>query len=114
MVTPPPVSAWLDLVERALREDLGAGDVTSTCVFTADQLGAARIEARQELIVCGLPVAEQVFASVDPSLAFRPLCAEGVSISAGIPLAEIRGPLLGIAGEEVSPHGEMGYCCETS
>jgi nicotinate-nucleotide pyrophosphorylase (carboxylating) len=103
MVTPPPVSAWRDLVERALREDLGAGDATSTCVFAPDRLGAARIEARQDLIVCGLPMAHQVFASLDPSLAFRPSCAEGEAVSAGVCLAEVRGPVLGIlAGERTA------------
>jgi nicotinate-nucleotide pyrophosphorylase (carboxylating) len=103
MVTPPPASAWRDLVELALREDLGAGDATSTCVFAADQLGAARIEARQDLVVCGLPVADRVFASVDTSLAFRPLCVEGEAVSAGARLAEIRGPVLGIlAGERTA------------
>jgi nicotinate-nucleotide pyrophosphorylase (carboxylating) len=103
MVTPPPASAWRDLVELALREDLGAGDATSTCVFAADQLGAARIEARQDLVVCGLPVADRVFASVDTSLAFRPLCAEGEAVRAGARLAEIHGPVLGIlAGERTA------------
>jgi nicotinate-nucleotide pyrophosphorylase (carboxylating) len=103
MVTLPPVSAWRDLVERALREDLGAGDATSSCVFAPDRRGTARIEARQDLIVCGLPVAEQVFASVDPSLAFRPFCAEGEAVAAGGRVAEIRGPVLGIlAGERTA------------
>ena len=103
MVTPPPVFAWRDLVERALREDLGAGDATSICVFAPDRLGTARIEARQDLVVCGLPVADQVFASLDPSLAFLPCCAEGASVAAGVALAEIRGPLLSIlAGERTA------------
>jgi nicotinate-nucleotide pyrophosphorylase (carboxylating) len=103
MVTLPPVSAWRDLVERALREDLGAGDATSTCVFAPDQLGGARIEARQDLIVCGLTVAQRVFASVDPSLAFQPCCAEGQAVASGAPLAEVRGPVLGIlAGERTA------------
>ena len=48
-------------------------------------------------------MADRVFASVDPSLAFRPLCVEGEAVSAGSRLAEIRGPVLGIlAGERTA------------
>jgi nicotinate-nucleotide pyrophosphorylase (carboxylating) len=103
MVALPPFSAWRELVERALLEDLGAGDATSSCVFAPDQLGAARIEARQELVVCGLPVASRVFACVDPALEFGSLRAEGERVPAGAPVAEIRGPVLGLlAGERTA------------
>ena len=62
MPYPPPRATWLPLVEAALAEDLGPGDATSLALIEPDQKGEARLEARQELVVCGLEVAREVFA----------------------------------------------------
>jgi nicotinate-nucleotide pyrophosphorylase (carboxylating) len=96
----PPAATWRDLIERALAEDLGAGDVTSRSVVDPDRAGEARVEARQALVVCGLPVAAAVFAHVDPDLGFEALAREGACVDAGAVLGRLRGRLLSILEAE--------------
>ena len=60
-----------ELIERALTEDLGAGDLTSEAVVPEGARARARIEQRARGVVAGLDVAEAVFATVDPGLDFR-------------------------------------------
>ncbi|PMV79364.1 nicotinate-nucleotide diphosphorylase (carboxylating), partial [Pseudomonas sp. FW306-2-2C-B10A] len=59
-----PDAAWQPLLEAAIAEDLGTGDVTSEITFGASDRAAGYIEARQELVVCGLALAQAVFHRV--------------------------------------------------
>src|SRR5258705_13039769 len=81
----PPPRLWRALVERALDEDLGSGDVTSALVVPADAEAPGVIEARQDLVACGLEVARAVFAVLEPRLAFQPAAADGEAVAAGTP-----------------------------
>jgi len=49
-------------VTAALAEDIGLGDATARALLPAEMPGRARIEAREELVVCGLEIAREVFA----------------------------------------------------
>ncbi|MEE9606852.1 MAG: carboxylating nicotinate-nucleotide diphosphorylase [Myxococcota bacterium] len=99
----PPARTWQTLVELALREDLGSGDATTPLVIEEDRAGAARIEARQGLVVCGLAVVEAVFREVDPRIAFHSHAREGARVEAGRCLAVVAGPLRAIlAGERTA------------
>ncbi|MGH7896074.1 MAG: carboxylating nicotinate-nucleotide diphosphorylase [Candidatus Binatia bacterium] len=55
----PRVEALLDL---ALREDVGEGDHTSQATVPPEARASGRLLAKQQLVVCGLPLAERVFA----------------------------------------------------
>ena len=91
-----------ELVDRALAEDLGAGDATTAAVVPPGARAQARIEQRAEGIVDGLPVAEAVFARLDPSVRFRPLAEPRAWRSGGV-AAEIAGPAAAIlTGERVA------------
>ncbi len=96
----PPAQSWRRLVELALEEDVGPGDATTPVVVEADRRGNARIEARQDLVACGLGVAGAVFHAVDPQLRFEPRVAEGASVPAGEVLAEVAGSLRAILTAE--------------
>jgi nicotinate-nucleotide pyrophosphorylase (carboxylating) len=96
----PPSRSWQHLVELALEEDIGPGDATTPLVVEAGRAGHARIEAREDLVACGLPVAAEVFLAVDPEIDVRALAEEGASIRAGDPLAEIHGELRSILAAE--------------
>ena len=56
--------------------------------------------AKAEGVLAGLPMAEAVFKAVDPSLAWRPLAAEGARLSPGQAVAEVEGPLAAILRAE--------------
>jgi nicotinate-nucleotide pyrophosphorylase (carboxylating) len=92
----PPRSAWLPLVERALAEDVGSGDVTSDAILAPGAVGSALVVARQPLVVCGLDVAEAVFAAVHPSLTIERLWNEGEARERNLPLLRARGSLRSI------------------
>ncbi|HEY1358837.1 MAG TPA: carboxylating nicotinate-nucleotide diphosphorylase [Thermoleophilaceae bacterium] len=66
-----------DLIERALAEDVGAGDVTAASVVPADARADATIEQREPGVIAGLEPAARVFAKLDPDLTFEPLVPEG-------------------------------------
>jgi nicotinate-nucleotide pyrophosphorylase (carboxylating) len=91
------------LIRLALEEDVGTGDVTSRCVVPSHALARAFIEAKGEGVVAGLPVAQRVFALLDPSLSFTFLSTDGADVSLGERVAEIGGPARSIlAGERTA------------
>jgi nicotinate-nucleotide pyrophosphorylase (carboxylating) len=99
----PPRHAWVPLVEWALAEDLRSGDVTTRSIVPVEAAGRARIEARQPLTVCGLALAREVFAQVDPALRFEARVADGTRTAAGDAVAELHGSLHAIlAGERTA------------
>jgi len=107
----PPRATWQPLVDLAVAEDLGTGDVTSAAIFGSGDSLSGWIEARQPLIVCGLPVAEAVFEAVDASVAFEAEVVEGASVAAGQILARLRGPARGILAGERTALNFLGRLC---
>ena len=106
----PAAATWLPLVDFALAEDLGPGDVTSEAVIPAAAQGEARIEAREPLVVCGLPIAEVILLRVAEDLQLYRTVAEGESVEAG-PLLRIRGPLRAILAAERTALNFLGRMC---
>jgi len=80
-----------DLIRRALEEDVGPGDATSLALVEAGRQVEAVIQARQDLVVCGGPVARAVFAAVDPALVCTTVVPDGRSAGAGDVLMTLRG-----------------------
>ena len=66
------------LVARALAEDLGDGDVTTTATVAPDVRAQAVIRQKAPGVIYGLDVAEQVFRALDPEATFSREVAEGV------------------------------------
>jgi len=95
--TPPPPLFTCDpvfdveLVRRALAEDIGRGDVTTQATIPAGARAAARIVGRVGGVVAGLPVAALAFRLLDPRVTFEPLAAEGQHVEAGTTLARLAG-----------------------
>ncbi len=107
----PPPSAWRPLVELALAEDLGPGDVTTPLVVPAAARGQARIEARQPLVTCGLPVAWAVFEAVDPHLAVQAQVEEGEQVSDGAVLLRVTGCVRSILAAERTALNFLARLC---
>jgi nicotinate-nucleotide pyrophosphorylase (carboxylating) len=79
-----------DLIDRALAEDLGEGDLTTLAVVPPGARARARIEQKAAGVPAGLGVAEKVFERVDPELRWQVHAAEGEWREGG-PLAELAG-----------------------
>ncbi|MBI3884145.1 MAG: carboxylating nicotinate-nucleotide diphosphorylase [Opitutae bacterium] len=80
------------LIDLALDEDAGLGDVTSRAIFPARHRSRAVIDAKQDLVVCGLEVAARVFARVDPALKTKLLARDGDRVKKGAIVLRVEGP----------------------
>jgi nicotinate-nucleotide pyrophosphorylase (carboxylating) len=82
----------LHLIDLALEEDAGLGDVTSRAIFPAKHTSKAYISAGHDLVVCGLDLAAEVFARVDPALRTKALVRDGDQVKKGATILRITGP----------------------
>ncbi|HOB86065.1 MAG TPA: carboxylating nicotinate-nucleotide diphosphorylase [Bacillota bacterium] len=89
-----------DLVARALKEDLGAGDLTTQAVVPPGKRGRGEILAREQGVIAGLPLAEAVFLELDPTLQFHPQVEEGAELAPGKVVARVEGSLASILSAE--------------
>ena len=79
------------LVNQALNEDIGSGDITAELVGEDETLHA-RVITREPGVLCGRAFAETVFATVDASLLVSWHCADGDVLAADDLLFEVSGP----------------------
>ena len=80
------------LIELAIEEDLGRGDVTTAAVIGDDGAAArANLVAREPLVVFGLDIAEAVFRRVEPAIAFEGQANAGDAVDAGAVVAVVSG-----------------------
>ena len=70
----PDIRALIDL---ALAEDIGTGDITSLATIPADRTATAVMLAKDTGVLSGIDVAEEVFRTVDPDLEFTALKGNG-------------------------------------
>lgn len=96
---------WLGLDElllAALKEDVGTGDITTMSCIPAKNRSEAYYLIKEDGVLCGLSVAERVFALVDPSIVVTPLAQDGERVQKGDVVATVTGPSRGIlTGERV-------------
>ena len=65
------------VVDAALAEDLGSGDVTTEALFEPGQTCLAHLLLKEPGVVCGLPTVEAVFRALDADVEVEPLAADG-------------------------------------
>ena len=91
------------LVELALREDIGEGDVTSNILIPSECPAKGMIVVRESGVIAGLPVVELVFRILDSKLEFRPSILDGKEVRGGERIAEVIGGAKAIlAGERTA------------
>jgi nicotinate-nucleotide pyrophosphorylase (carboxylating) len=93
-----------EVVERALAEDVGSGDLTTDAIVPAGQRRRARVLLEQAGVVSGVPVVEAVFRALDADVRVRALLPEGTRVDdVPAPVAELEGPARAIlTGERVA------------
>ncbi|HSK05946.1 MAG TPA: carboxylating nicotinate-nucleotide diphosphorylase [Acidimicrobiia bacterium] len=85
-------SDYAEIVGRALSEDLGElGDITSDACIPETAESDAFFVGRAEGVIAGLEVAAYVFETLDPSLSFVPVIADGDQVGPGDRAARISG-----------------------
>jgi len=91
------------LVEQALFEDVGFGDVTSESTIPEDQQSHATLLCKETGILSGIEIAQLVFHLVDDRIVMKPLLADTSLIQKGKTIATLDGPTRGILlGERVA------------
>lgn len=80
------------IIDIALREDIGSGDITSEWTVSADAVAEAELIAKEEGIIAGLDVADLVFQRVNKRIKLMRRIEDGKRASIGDVIAEVRGP----------------------
>jgi nicotinate-nucleotide pyrophosphorylase (carboxylating) len=81
------------LIDMALTEDIGPGDITTMHTIAADAAGRAMIVAKEDLVIAGLDVARRVFERLDDRVRFAAGYADGDRVTRGRTVVELSGPL---------------------
>jgi nicotinate-nucleotide pyrophosphorylase (carboxylating) len=89
-----------EVIDRALAEDLGEGDVTTEALIPGDKQGMGLIVAKKEGILAGMDVAEQVFHRIDPELTVEVFLEEGARVKPGSEVARVSGSIASILKAE--------------
>ena len=95
-----PESVVREIVERALAEDVGTGDITTAALVEAGRRCRAEILAKAEGVVAGLAVAEATFHAVDPAISFEHAVRDGDRVQAGTVVARLAGEVAPILTAE--------------
>ena len=79
------------LIDMALAEDIGSGDITSESLIPANLQAKTTILAKAEGVLAGIDLAKLVFIKVDPDLKFKTLRKDGVKLNPGDIIATVNG-----------------------
>jgi nicotinate-nucleotide pyrophosphorylase (carboxylating) len=99
----PPPHIIRSIVRRALKEDIGYGDLTTDATVPPDAVTTGVIIARASGVIAGLPIASAVFAELDERIHLDAVVTDGDTVGPGDLVARINGstrPIL--TGERVA------------
>ena len=99
-VLPPLPPSVFRLIDLALDEDLGRGDLTSEAIFGEHDQTRATLLAKSALCLSGLDVAQAVFHRVDARIVCQPLYRDGSLVRPGTPVMNVEGPVRGVLAAE--------------
>ena len=100
-ITDALAPATLDeLIQSALAEDIGAGDVTTDAVIPTDMTCRGKIVCKEDGVIAGLSVAARVFATVDERITFDAKTRDGEKVQEDQIVARISGPARGMLKAE--------------
>ncbi|MBE9547383.1 MAG: carboxylating nicotinate-nucleotide diphosphorylase [Proteobacteria bacterium] len=88
------------LIQSAIEEDVGSGDITTSAILTGEETGHARVVAKEDMVVAGIGVFKEVFIFSDEHIEFTGNFEDGKRIKDGDVLAEISGNLKSILTAE--------------
>ena len=91
------------LIEQALFEDIGFGDITSESTIPEEQLGRGILLAKENGIISGIDLVQVIYQYVDGQVTIEPTVQDGEMVQAGCDLAQLHGPMRSLLiGERVA------------
>ena len=89
-----------ELIELAIREDIGDGDHSSLACIPHDQRGRMKLLVKQDGILAGVEVARRVLRRLDPEVKFEQLLEDGTRIKPGDIAFYVEGRLISLLQAE--------------
>lgn len=89
-----------EIIRAALAEDIGGGDHSSLSTIHSDAQGRASLLIKQNGVLCGVEVAQKVFAAVDPNLNFQVYLVDGSEVNPGDVAFSVTGRVISILSGE--------------
>lgn len=80
-----------NIIASALEEDIGTGDITTLSTIGENTVANGKFIAKEDMVICGLPVCKMVFDTVDDSIEFTQFFKDGDSVKKGEIIAEVSG-----------------------
>ena len=91
------------IVQLAIAEDLGEGDITSDNLIPKNSSSKARLIAKGDGVICGTSVAREVFKTLNGNTIFNTFINDGETVKKGETIAEIFGSTRALlSGERVA------------
>ncbi|HVN77530.1 MAG TPA: carboxylating nicotinate-nucleotide diphosphorylase [Terriglobia bacterium] len=91
------------IIQSALEEDLGAGDLTTQAVVDPELHAEGRFYAKEDLVLAGWPVATRIFCRLSSQIDMEAQCPEGCFVSKGTMFGVVRGTAASLlAGERIA------------
>jgi nicotinate-nucleotide pyrophosphorylase (carboxylating) len=88
------------LIDLALAEDIGSGDITTDNLVDAQAPGHGVIVAKQDLVIAGLDIAKRVFQRLDDGIVFDASFQDGAFVAGGSRVVTISGRLAALLSAE--------------
>ena len=79
------------LIRKALKEDIGRGDITSEAIIPPDLKFTGKIIAKEDGLIAGLEVAGRCFQLLNPEIEFLTQVEDGASVQRGEIIALLKG-----------------------
>ena len=79
-------------IKNALKEDIGYGDITTDFLYSGSDNITAKLNTREDTVVCGIEVFKRVFSVLSDKVVVNTFCSDGDYVNKGTTLAEITGP----------------------
>lgn len=88
------------IIQAALSEDIGTGDITTQATVSPVRKGSARAIAKENFVVAGLDIFEAAFHLLDPKIKVKKFIDDGCRVKKGTVIAEVSGRLAAILQAE--------------
>jgi len=89
-----------EIIENALAEDLGEGDITSLTLLKPNISGKARLKIKENGILAGIEIAGRIFKKVDPEIKLTFFNKDGDTVKPGDIVLEVTGNVHSILSAE--------------
>ncbi|MFU8860498.1 MAG: carboxylating nicotinate-nucleotide diphosphorylase [Cyclonatronaceae bacterium] len=81
----------VSLVDLALREDRGNGDITTLAIYTGEEAASGMVIAKQDGVIAGMELARLICSKIDDTLQLKQFVGDGDFVKDGQNILKIEG-----------------------